>query len=231
MGFEVIAEHLELGRRRQPGPVDDRDHRRRVTAPLPEGAQHGGQLALAGFHEPAREPAAEGAHHRQPGENLGQVVAVGHAGRRLRVVLHVTNSVGEKAVQPRRRRGGAAAGVGQRQPLLFGIQVKLGAQALVLEQRALECLQRAVHGLRGAHGLLVAALAQDLGAERNRERALAERQAARGLALAQSFQGRGCQAVVREQLVVGGDRVLHFVGMWFHQRCSPRQGALPSPRA
>src|SRR5206468_976271 len=89
--LEERLEHLELGRRGQALPVDDRYRRAGTLAPLREGSQHGAKLPAPSGEEAAAKLLAEGLHHRQPGEDRGLVVATsrqdlgpdGHAKRSL----------------------------------------------------------------------------------------------------------------------------------------------------
>jgi hypothetical protein len=150
---------------------------------------------------------AELAHDRQRLEHVDEVVVVGDAGRGLGVVLDVAQAVGEEPVEPRGGRGGAARRLGQRQALLLGVEVELGPQVRVAQQRPLERLQRAVQALGDVDRGRVLLALEELRADRDRQRVLAEHEPALGLAVAQQLAALGGQVLVLEQRVVGGDRL------------------------
>jgi hypothetical protein len=182
------------------------------------------------------------------------MVVVGDAGRRLRVVLDVAQTVGEEAVEPRRGRRGAARRLGQRQPLLLGIEVQLGAQVGVAQQRALERLKRAVQSLRDLDRRLVPVALDEVRADRHRQRVLPEDQLPLGLSRSEQLAALGGHLLVVEEPVVRRDGLRlkpatlaladpngHQTvpgwsfpsrsATWRHQRCSPRHGGVRSPRA
>ncbi len=237
--LEEGLEHLELGGGRQSLPVHDRNHRRGAPPPLPKGVQHRAQLAPSGRHEPPAELLAKRLHHRQLAEDVGEVVAVGHARGGFRVVFDKPHLVGEEAVEAHRGRGEPEAGICHRQLLFFALQAELASELVVHQERPLEAGQCAGHSFGCSHRLVVAPLGEQLRADRHAQRPLAEHQAPLPLSRGKGFGAVFRQPRVLEQGVKGGDRVFHastgfgvcILLTCFHHRCSSRHGGVASPRA
>ena len=77
--LEVPLEHLELRERRETAPIDDRD-RRRTLGSRAMRPHHGRELPAARRNDVALELLAELLHDWERGEDLRELVVVGHAG-------------------------------------------------------------------------------------------------------------------------------------------------------
>ena len=102
--MEVVAVHLELGNRRNVGPVDDGDTRQLASAePLLVRREQDVEDAMSSGDRGNLVSTRKGTHDGEVDERIAQRVAVRSSGGRLRIVLrelHLAVFVDDEGVEP-----------------------------------------------------------------------------------------------------------------------------------